>query len=197
MTTNDTTYTTYTISDLALTTREGTEGYHVADFFDAELPEEFTREWLRAHYRGADVDGVGVLVAGEPLDTEDGTEDGTKQSQREADLAAIEAAQELERRIRDAVTADRPDLRHYLMRLSAIVRTGPGEDDWRWDGSVRGRARRAREFLREAVGVAAARISEAYGLGAGSEWAERHFGVAGDERAAEAQVLESLRRLGI
>lgn len=107
---------------------------------------------------------------------------------KETDSAAIETAEDLERRIIVAVQKDYPSLRGYLMRRAAIIRTGSGVDDWRWDSSLRGRARRARKFLREAVSVAAGRISEAYGLGTGSEWARLHFGPAarGDERAAVA-----------
>lgn len=105
---------------------------------------------------------------------------------RAQDEAAIAAAKQLADRIKQAVQQDYPDLRGYMIRLDAIVRTGPGPDDWRWDASKRGRGKRARVFLREAVAAAASRISEAHGLGSGSEWARRHFGKPGDERAAVA-----------
>lgn len=43
-----------------------------------------------------------------------------------------------------------------------------------------------RSYPAQAVERAASRISEAYGLGLGSDWAQRHFGMDGDETAALA-----------
>lgn len=107
-------------------------------------------------------------------------------TQREKDLQDIDRARDLEQRLTETVREDFPDLCGWAMRREAIVRTGPGAQDWRWDGSVRGRAKRARQYIEQAVGVAASRISQAYGLGAGSEWAARRFGSAPDwtEQAA-------------
>jgi len=102
------------------------------------------------------------------------------------DEQAIRDARLLQSRIRAAVDVDYPGLCGWAMRLDPIRRTGTGEDDWAWDGSARAKAKRARKFLTEAVAVAARRISQAYGLGAGSEWARKHFGRAGDERLAVA-----------
>jgi len=116
--------------------------------------------------------------------------------QRERNMRAIAAAKALESQIRVAVLADYPRLCGWLARRDAIRRTGPRHDDWSWDMSVRGRARQARWFLRNAVTVAAARISEVYGLGAGAEWATRHgFEPSADTDArAAAQTLASLAR---
>ena len=117
-------------------------------------------------------------------------------ARRERDLAAIEAARDLELRLTDAVRVDYPDLCAWAMRRSAIRRTGPGPDDWVWDGSVSGRARRARRYLAEAATLAARRISEAYGLGAGGAWAAKHGlgeAVSDPDRWAAAQVRASLR----
>ena len=105
-------------------------------------------------------------------------------TQADHDTAVIRAAAELEARIEQAVRAEYPALTGWRMRRNPIIRTGPGEDDWRWDESRRGKARRARQFLADAVRAAAIRISECYGLGLGSEWAARHFAAEGDERAA-------------
>jgi len=118
-------------------------------------------------------------------------------TQRERDMRAITAAQELESRIRMAVLADYPRLCGWLARREAIRRTGPRRDDWAWDMSIRGRARQSRRFLRTAISVAASRISEVYGLGAGAEWATRHgFDLLADTDArASAQTLASLARL--
>ena len=95
----------------------------------------------------------------------------TQQEREERDRDAVSAALVLQRQIQAAVRADYPGLMGYLMPLSC---------------------RRARQFLRKAVGVAASRISEAYGLGTGTAWAHRHFRAAGDERRAQAQVLASI-----
>ena len=97
----------------------------------------------------------------------------TQQEREERDRDAVSAALVLQERIRAAVRADYPELMGYLMPMPL-------------------KCRRARQVLREAVGVAASRISEAYGLGEGTKWAHRHFGAAGDERIAEAQVLASI-----
>lgn len=113
-------------------------------------------------------------------------------TRQDRDRSAVAAAKALEKRLMIAIESDYPGLRGWLMRRDAIRRIGPLEDDWRWDCSLRGRATQARRFLREAIQVAAARVSERHGLGAGSEWAARHFGCDGDERRAEAQVLASL-----
>ena len=103
---------------------------------------------------------------------------------RDRDNAVIIEAAKLESSIEQAIRADYPALTGWRMRREAIIRTGSGQDDWRWDESRRGKARQARRFLSSAVQVAAARISECYGLGLGSDWAERHFGAAGNETAA-------------
>ena len=95
----------------------------------------------------------------------------TQQEREERDRDAVSAALVLQERIRGAVRADYPELMGYLLPFSC---------------------RRARQFLGKAVAVAASRISEAYGLGEGTKWAHRHFGAAGDERIAEAQVLASI-----
>ncbi len=115
-------------------------------------------------------------------------------SPRERAEQTIATAAALAGRIAAAVEADYPDLWGWRMRLAPIRRTGPGPDDWRWDRSQRARVRRAEAFLREAVGVAASRISEAYGLGAGAAWAIRH-GLplrADPDSASAAAVLASV-----
>jgi hypothetical protein len=106
----------------------------------------------------------------------------------------------LEHRIAAAVRCDYPDLcgwRRHRPASYRVVRTGPRADDWRW-GAYRSAAAESaalRRWIAEAPGRAAGRISEAYGLGAGSEWAARHGFVAGppSDSRAEAQVLASLR----
>jgi hypothetical protein len=105
----------------------------------------------------------------------------------------------LEDRIAAAVRCDYPDLcgwHRHRPAIHRVVRTGPRADDWRW-GAYRSAAAESaalRRWIAEAPGRAAGRISEAYGLGAGSEWAARH-GFVSDraESRAEAQVLASLR----
>lgn len=80
-----------------------------------------------------------------------------------------------------------------------MIRTGDGEDDWRW-GAYRSAAQECaalRRYLGRAATVACRRISEAYGLGAGAEFAARHGLLAEDpDHVARAQVLDSLARLG-
>jgi len=103
---------------------------------------------------------------------------------------ARQAATDLEAAIGRAVRADYPSLCGWALRVPhhRIVRYGPREDDWRWGAypTAAEHAAAYRRYCERAVQVAASRISECYGLGVGSEWAERHFGAEGDERAALA-----------
>lgn len=101
------------------------------------------------------------------------------------------------------MTTDRPNLRAAVeamaTRIDAAMSAYPDLLGWRmhppawnywrdggWRADRRGLLRAQATYLARAVTVAASRISEAYGLGAGSAWAERHFGAGGDERAAIA-----------
>lgn len=106
----------------------------------------------------------------------------TAKTNREKLTLLVEQASELDRRIAAAMS-EYPGLYGWRLRLSAIKRTGPGEGDWIWTNDIRLQAKRARYFLREAVAVAASRISEAYGMGLGEDWAMRHFGP--DENIAD------------
>lgn len=90
-------------------------------------------------------------------------------------MEVISAAKLLEKEIAAAMI-DYPHLYGWRLRREAIERTGPGEDDWLWTDDVRLKAERAEYFLANAVHYAARRISEAYGLGRGEEWAAKHFG---------------------
>jgi hypothetical protein len=117
-----------------------------------------------------------------------------RKSTREQKMASIAAAKSLDEKITAAMT-DYPQLCGWRLRREAIKRTGPGEDHWIWTDDVRLKAKRAEYFLSNAVQFAAARISEAYGLGVGTEWAQKHFGVYGDEAKAETQVLAIMSSL--
>lgn len=82
---NDETATRYALADLIFVIPPGegreceddyTNHAHKADWFDEDFPEAgATLEWLRAHYRGVDVHGVGLTVfgeAGDLLESEEG-----------------------------------------------------------------------------------------------------------------------------
>lgn len=110
------------------------------------------------------------------------------------------AARELDRRITAAVTADYPNLYGYALRVPAyteIVATG---EEWQWRSyrSASAEIRALRSYMGRATHVAASRISQAYGQGAGAAWADRH-GLAspGDSDAlARASAVASLAAVG-
>jgi hypothetical protein len=93
-------------------------------------------------------------------------------ARRAVKLARAAAKRRYERTalaVQAAIREEHPGLTRYL----AAVGSPTTVDDW---------TRATGEVIR----VAAGRISEAYGLGVGSEWARRHFDAPGDERPALA-----------
>lgn len=85
-------------------------------------------------------------------------------------------ARELQAAIDRAMQADYPALCGWKLPLRDRYRWVGGRDtgDWRAYRSAGEHARALRRYLDRVVHVAASRISEAYGLGAGAEWVERH-----------------------
>lgn len=102
-------------------------------------------------------------------------------------------ATELADRVTNAVRSDYPDLTGWALRCPShqkIIRTGSGEDDWRWGAyrSAQEECAALRRYIERVTTVAARRISEAYGLGAGDEWARRH-GLTADDPDHTARIL--------